>query len=119
MKPGRKGLSRIYHAMLYALAGWKAAFKYEAAFRQELLGFIILVPVALWLGESALEKAILIIVMILVLVTELLNSAIEAVVDRFGGEIHALSGRAKDLAAAAVMTSFIGFIVVWLIVLLN
>jgi diacylglycerol kinase (ATP) len=91
MKPGATGLKRIINATGYSWLGLKAAFKHESAFRQELLLCLILVPVAIWFATSAIEYALLLGSLILILIVELLNSAIEAVVDRFGGEMHELS----------------------------
>ena len=113
------GLKRIINATGYSFAGLKAAFKNEAAFRQELLLIAILVPLALWLGENALEKAVLIFSLLLVLIVELLNSAIESTNDRVSQERHELTGRAKDIASAAVALSLLNAAIVWLVLLLN
>ena len=96
------GVGRIYRAMLCSVLGFKAACKYEAAFRQELLLLVIMVPAGLWLGNSGVDRALLVSSLFLVLIVELLNSAVEAVVDRIGPERHELAGRAKDLGSAAV-----------------
>lgn len=112
-KPGKTGLSRILDASKYSWLGYKAGFKNEAAFRQELFLGIILVPIASIFSETSVELAILLGSLFLVLITELLNSAIEAVVDRISDEQHELSGRAKDLGAAAVMTALINVLVIW------
>ena len=112
------GFTRIIKAWGYSQQGLMAAFRFEAAFRQELLLCLLLIPVALWLGENNLEKAILIACLFLILIVELLNSAIEAVVDRFGGEHHELSGRAKDIASAAVWMSFLATFVIWVLILI-
>ena len=117
MKPENRGLTRIFKAAGYSWKGLKAAIVNEAAFRQELFLFCILTPVALWLDVSNLEKAILIGCLFIVLITELLNSAIEAIVDRIGSEQHELSGRAKDIGSAAVFISLINVVVVWAIIL--
>ena len=111
------GLTRILKAAQYSAQGVKAAWQTEAAFRQEVLLAVVLIPAALWLGENGLERAILIGSVALVMIVELLNSAIESVVDRFGGEIHDLSGRAKDMGSAAVMLSLILAAVVWVLIL--
>jgi len=103
----------------YSVAGLKAAFKNEAAFRQELALLLILAPLALWLGDNGVERALLIGSLLLVLIVELVNSAIEAVVDRFGGEQHELSGRAKDIASGAVFIALINVFVVWLLVMVG
>jgi len=117
VKPGRTGLARILYAAKYSWQGLTAAFRHEAAFRQELFALVVLVPVALWLGKSAVEYALLIGSLLLVLVVELINSAIEAVVDRFGAELHELSGRAKDMGSAAVLVSILLCGLVWALVL--
>ena len=92
-------------------------YKHEEAFRQELLLSIILVPVGFFLGDNGIEKALLIGSVLLLLLVEVLNSAIEAVVDRFGGEIHTLSGRAKDMGSAAVFLAIVMLVVTWLLVI--
>lgn len=111
------GLKRILKAAGYSWSGLKAAYQNEAAFRQEVALLVILVPLALWLGQTGVERAILIGSILLVLIIELINSAIEAVVDRFGGEWEVLSGRAKDLGSAAVMLSLILLFVTWSLIL--
>jgi len=112
-KPGANGITRIVKAARYSLQGLQAAAKHEAAFRQELLLFAVLVPLALWVGESAVEYALLIGSLFIVLIAELFNSAIEAVVDRVGSEHHELAGRAKDMGSAAVLLSLILVAVTW------
>ena len=114
-----KGINRIIKATGFSFNGLSAATKNEAAFRQELLLSIILTPVALWLGDGNMEKAILIAALILVLIVELLNSAIETTIDRISKEHHDLSGRAKDIASAAVFLSLLNVIVVWSLLLTN
>lgn len=114
---GPQGIERILKATLYSWRGLKAAFYNEAAFRQELILALILFPVGLWLGKSGLERAVLIGVLFLVLIVEMLNTGIEIVVDRFGGEPHELSGRAKDVGSAAVFLSLVNVLVVWGLVL--
>jgi diacylglycerol kinase (ATP) len=99
------GLRRIWNAGLYSLAGIRASWKNEAAFRQELVLCLFLVPAAFWVGGSAVERALLAGSCLLVLVVELLNSAIEAAIDRIGADPHKLSGRAKDMGSAAVFVS--------------
>ncbi|HEX7026191.1 MAG TPA: diacylglycerol kinase [Gammaproteobacteria bacterium] len=113
MKPGKTGLSRVIDATFYSWAGMRYAWRNEAAFRQEVILTAILVPIALWLGEDAVQRALLIGVCLIVLIVELLNSGIEAVVDRVGDEYHKLSGSAKDLASAAVFFSLLLTMVVW------
>jgi diacylglycerol kinase (ATP) len=107
------GLRRLVHATRYSLAGLCAAWRHEAAFRQECVLALLLIPTGVWLGRSAAERSALIGVCLIVLVVELLNSAIEAIVDRVGPEHHPLSGRAKDLGSAAVLVSLVLAAVVW------
>ena len=116
-KPGATGLKRIINAAAYSWHGLKATFIHEAAFRQELLLCCILLPLALFMTNDGVERALLIGSLLLVLIVELLNSAVEAVVDRFGGEIHELAGRAKDIGSAAVLLSLINVLVIWGLVL--
>lgn len=117
-KPGKTGFSRIIDASKYSWLGYKAGFKNEAAFRQELFLGVILVPIAVIFSKTNIELAILLGSLFLVLIVELLNSGIEAVVDRISDEHHELSGRAKDLGAAAVMTALINVIIVWAVIFL-
>jgi len=112
-KPGNTGLRRIVNATFFSLAGLRAAWHSEAAFRQESLLCVVLVPAAFWLGETAVERSLLIGACLLVLIVELLNSGIETVVDRVGAEHHELSGKAKDLGSAAVLLSLVLLLVVW------
>ncbi len=112
-KPGNHGLKRFYWAAYYSSKGIKAAWKNEAAFRQEAVAMIALMPLALWLGDTGLEKAVLIATCLLVIIIELLNSAIEAVVDRISDEKHPLSGQAKDMGSAAVLISLLIVLVTW------
>lgn len=95
------------------MQGLTAAFKNEAAFRQEIYLSIILIPLGFYLGETGVEIVLLVSVILLALITELINSGIEAVVDRFGGEHHELSGRAKDVASAAVLIALLNVVLVW------
>ncbi len=113
-----RGLRRMWLAAWYSLAGLRAAFTHEEAFRTEVSAALLLVPLGLWLGQTPVEKLMLAASVFLILVVELLNSAIEAVVDRVGAEHHELSGRAKDLGSAAVLLSVIGGITTWIILLL-
>lgn len=103
MKPGYTGWRHLIHSTRYSLKGLKAAWRNEAAFRQELALGVILLPLALWIGENPVEWILLVGTCLLVLIVELLNSAIESVVDRIGEERHELSGRAKDMGSASVM----------------
>ncbi len=114
---GATGLRRLLHATRYSLAGLAEAARREQAFRQELLLAAVLVPLGLYLGASGAERALLAGSVLLVLVVELLNSALEAAVDRISLETHPLAGRAKDLGSAAVMLSLALAAVVWLVVL--
>jgi len=116
-KKSGSGLTRIINAFGWSMAGLAAAFKHEKAFQQEAALVAILAPLTLWLGKTGMEKALLLSTLFLVLITEIINSAIEAVVDRFGGEIHPLSGRAKDMGSAAVFLALANVVVVWLLVL--
>lgn len=115
---GTSGLKRIYNATGYSHAGLVAAYKNEAAFRQELLLVIILAPIAIWLGEGMIEKVLLISSLLLILIVELINSAIESTIDRIGKEQHELSGRAKDIGSAAVALSLINAAVIWVMLLI-
>jgi len=111
------GLKRVLKATVYSWQGIRAAFHHEAAFRQELGLAIVLIPLAIWLADNVMQMALMISSVILLLITEILNSAIEAVVDRFGGEQHELSGRAKDMGSAAVMLALVYLLVVWCLML--
>ena len=110
------GLRHVLKATGYSLAGLKAAWQHEAAFRQEATLMALLVPVGLWLGRSGADRALLIGSCMVVMVAELLNSAVEAVVDRTGLDQHPLSGRAKDLGSAAVFMSLANVVVVWALI---
>ncbi|MDZ4097772.1 MAG: diacylglycerol kinase [Methylophilaceae bacterium] len=110
---GKTGLRRLINAFGYSVAGIKAAYKNEDAFRQEILMAIVLIPLAIYLGETGLEKAIMIASVLLVIIVELLNSSIEATVDRISLENHNLAKRAKDIGSAAVLISLVNMVVVW------
>ena len=114
---GKTGFKRIWNALLYSLDGFAAAFRHEKAFRQELLVALVLVPIALAVPASGTDKAVMVASVLLVLMVELLNSAIEAVTDRVSLEHHVLAKRAKDMGSAAVMLSLINVPAVWLLVL--
>jgi len=114
---GKTGLQRVLNATRYSLEGFAAAARHEDAFRQELMLAAVLVPLGLWLGNDGVERALLVGSVLLVLVVELLNSAIEATVDRVSLEDHRLAKRAKDLGSAAVMMSLATVAAVWLLVL--
>lgn len=112
-KPGATGVTRIINATGYSMKGLKSAWINEAAFRQELVLVLALMPLAGWLGNSLNEILLLICISWLVVIVEVLNSAIEAVVDRIGSEHHELSGRAKDLGSAAVFIALVLNALVW------
>lgn len=116
-KPGETGVIRIVHAFGYTLLGLKAAFRNEAAFRQELFLAAFMVPGGIYLGSTPVEKALLVAVVLIVLIVELLNSAVEAVVDRISDEHHELAGRAKDIGSAAVFISLMLVLLVWFLLL--
>ena len=108
-----KGFRRIYNAFFYSMDGFKAAWKNEEAFRQEFILALVLIPIAFWLGESSLHISLLIFSVLVVLITELLNTGVEAAIDRIGIERHDLSKRAKDIGSAAVFVSLTALTVVW------
>lgn len=118
-RPKPTGLVRLWRAFGNTGKGFVGAFREEAAFRQELALCLVLFPLGLWLGESGVERALLVGPIFIILIVELLNSGIEATVDRIGLERHQLSGLAKDLGSAAVFTSFALLAVVWALVLLD
>lgn len=110
---GQTGIRRIVSATFNSFEGLKAAWVNEAAFRQECLLMAVLVPAAFWVGQTAVEWVLLIGSCLLVLIVELLNSAVEVTVDRIGTERHALSGRAKDIGSAAVLVALLLLVIVW------
>jgi diacylglycerol kinase (ATP) len=110
---GKTGLRRLINAFGYSLEGIKAAYKNEDAFRQEVLMAIVLIPLAIYLGANGMERAFMIASVLLVIIVELLNSSIEATVDRISLENHNLAKRAKDIGSAAVLLSLINLAVVW------
>lgn len=114
---GKTGLRRLLNAFGYSLAGFRAAYKHEDAFRQEIHLAVIMIPLALWLPASHTGKALMIGSVLLVIMIELLNSAIEATVDRISLENHDLAKRAKDIGSAAVLVSLINMAIVWGLVL--
>jgi diacylglycerol kinase (ATP) len=114
---GRTGLDRLVHAFGYSLQGLRAAFVGESAFRQEVAVAIVLMPLALWLGGNGVERALLISSIWLVLIVELLNSALEAAIDRISFDRHELSKRAKDMGSAAVLLAIALAATVWAAVL--
>ena len=113
---GKTGLRRLLNAFGYSLQGFRAAWQNEAAFREEAMLTFVLPPVALLLPVTGLEKLLLILSLLLLVLVELLNSAVEAVVDRIGPEIHPLSGRAKDLGSAAVLIACLILGLTWLFI---
>ena len=113
-----KGFKRLINALFFSIAGYRATWAHEEAFRQEIILFAITTPLALWLGKTAVETLLLIGSVVLVLLVELLNSAIEAAVDRVGPEIHELSGRAKDIGSAAVTTALTWAVITWAAILI-
>ncbi len=119
MKPSHHPLEHLFHATKWSLAGLKAAWQFEQAFRIEVVASFFILPLAWYCGENGVERVLLAGSWLLVLVVELLNSAIEAVVDRVGTEFHTLSGRAKDLGSAAVFMSSIIFACTWILLLLQ
>jgi diacylglycerol kinase (ATP) len=114
---GPQGFDRIIKATFFSISGLKLTFKNEAAFRQELFMAAILFPIGLLVGETVFEKALLSVVLFIVLIVELLNTCVEAAIDRFGGERHELSRYAKDAGSAAVFVSLVNVIVIWGLVL--
>ena len=114
---GRTGLARIWNAFLYSIEGLRAAFRHEDAFRQEVFVAVLLIPTALFLPAGGIGKALMIGAVLLVLIVELLNSAVEAAVDRISLEDHQLAKRAKDIGSAAVLLSLLNVPAVWLLVL--
>ena len=116
---GQTGLRRLFNAFFYSLEGFRAAFRYEDAFRQETLLALVLVPLALFLPVSGLGKALMIGAVLLVLMVVLINSAVEATVDLISLENHQLAKRAKDLGSAAVFVSLVNVVAVWALVLIG
>ena len=116
---GKTGLQRVFNAAGYSWAGLTAAFRHEDAFRQEVFLSLLLIPLALYLGQTGITRALMIAAVLLVLIVELLNSALEAAVDRISLEHHQLIKRAKDMGSAAVMIALANVVVVWALVLLG
>jgi diacylglycerol kinase (ATP) len=116
---GKTGLQRVLNAAGYSWAGLTAAFRHEDAFRQETFLALLLIPLGAYLGETGIERALMIGAVLLVLIVELLNSAVEAAVDRISLEHHDLIKRAKDMGSAAVMIALINVVAVWALVLLS
>ena len=116
---GKTGLRRLLNALGYSLEGFKAAFKHEDAFRQEVLLAVVMIPSGIYLGNNTIEQALLVASILLVLIVELLNSAIEAAVDHTSTDHHALAKRAKDIGSAAVLLALCVVMVVWGLILFN
>ena len=112
-----RNVFQIIKAFKWSMKGLKAAWDYESSFRLEVYLFVLLAPLGFWLGQNGVEKALLVSSLILVLIVEVINSAVEAVVDRFGGEHHELSGRAKDLGSASVFLADIVVLLCWVCIL--
>lgn len=110
---GKTGLGRLWNALHYSLEGFKAAYQHEDAFRQEVRMAIVLIPLGVYLGQTGVERALLVASVLLVIMVELLNSAVEATVDRISLENHRLAKRAKDIGSAAVLASLITLAAVW------
>jgi len=108
-----EGLARFYYATCYSIKGIRAAFVHEPAFRYEVYAAAVLVPLSFWLAQSGLQLAVLVASVLLVLMAEVINSAIEAIVDRAGLEMHELAGRAKDLGSAGVFFALLVVAVIW------
>jgi diacylglycerol kinase (ATP) len=111
------GFKRLINAFGFSMQGLKAAYKHEEAFRQELVVLAVAIPLSIWLADTAVEVILLIGSVLLLLIVELINSAIEATVDRFGSEHHELSGRAKDMGSAAVLVTTILAAMTWLLII--
>ncbi len=116
---GKTGLKRVWNALLYSLDGIKAALRYEDAFRQEMLLALALIPLAFYLERAAVGRVLMIGSVLLVLIVELLNSAVEAAVDRISFEHHHLIKRAKDMGSAAVLISLVNVVATWAVLLLD
>lgn len=113
-KPGKTGLPRLIAATRYSWQGLRAAWKYEEAFRIEATIASLCIPLSFWIGGNLTHELLLVVSCAIVILAELFNSAIEATVDRFGSEMHPLSGQAKDIGSAAVFVSLMLFLVVWI-----
>ena len=116
---GSTGIKRLANAFTYSVAGTLAAFKHEDAFRQEVILSIILIPLAIYLGQTAIEQSFMISSILLIIIVELLNSSVEATVDRISVKRHKLSKRAKDIGSAAVFFSLVNASVIWFLILVK
>ncbi len=119
MKPGKTGFTRLIDATRYSMQGFKAAWRNEAAFRQELVAVIILLPLAYFIARDITQLLLLTMPLFILLIVELVNSALEAVVDRIGNDPHELSGRAKDMGSATVFIALLLVFVSWLLIVLE
>lgn len=117
MKPQQTGIQRIINATFYSFQGLKSSWQSEAAIRQEVAALVVLIPLALWLDVSIAKKCLLMMSALLVLVVELLNTALETVVDRISADYHELSGKAKDVGSAAVFIAILNAITIWALIL--
>lgn len=108
-----RGPRRIFSALIWSLQGLRAAWLHESSFRLEVVASCVLVPLGLWLGQDGVERALLVGSLLLVMAMELLNSAVEAVIERYGPEFHELAGRAKDMGSAAVFVLMLNVVLVW------
>jgi diacylglycerol kinase (ATP) len=116
---GKTGLKRLVNAFGYSIAGTLAAFKHEDAFRQEVILASILTPIAIYYGETGIDQSLMISSLFLIIIVELLNSSIEATVDRISVKHHKLAKRAKDIGSAAVFFSLINAVVIWFLILVK
>ena len=116
---GKTGIKRLLNAFKYSVAGTLAAFKHEDAFRQEVILSIILIPLAIYLGQTPIEQALMITSILLIIIVELLNSSVEATVDRISVKRHKLAKRAKDIGSAAVFFSLVNASVIWFLILVK
>ena len=116
---GKTGIKRLINAFKYSVAGTLAAFKHEDAFRQEVILSTILIPLAIYLGQTTTEQALMIASILLIIIVELLNSSVEATVDRISVKRHKLAKRAKDIGSAAVFFSLINATVIWFLILVK
>lgn len=114
---GKTGLTRLINAFGYSMDGFKAAYQNEDAVRMEVIMCAVMIPLAFYLGHSAVERVVMVASVLLVLIVELLNSAIEATVDRISLDKHHLAKRAKDIGSAAVLLSLVNLAIVWLVIL--
>ncbi len=113
-----KGIKRLVNAVFFSISGFKAVWQHEEAFRQEVYLLIVATPLTFWLANTSVERVLMLGSVVLILLVELLNSAIEAIVDRIGLERHELSGRAKDIGSAAVMLACIWAAATWIFILI-